>query len=59
MLDSMPVPIPMEYVRLPFHLQDRTFDSILYKEAIGSLVYLMTGTETDLALSVDRLSQFM
>jgi hypothetical protein len=62
-LVAMPFEVGIRYSRpQPDNLQSneqQLMDKIPYKQAIGSLQYLVTCTHWDLAFSVHHLAQFM
>lgn len=59
MQDCKPVATPMESQLDKAHLNGEPFSSTSYRQAIGSLMYLMTCTRPDIAFAVGRLSQHM
>lgn len=59
MSDSKPVVTPMDVQLEHNALEGERCDETLYRQAIGSLMYLMIGTRPDIAFVVGRLSQYM
>jgi DNA-dependent RNA polymerase auxiliary subunit epsilon len=57
MEDCKPRSSPCETVSL--NEESETVDSRLYREIVGSLVYIMTSTRPDLCYSVTKLSQYL
>ncbi len=60
MKQSRPVTTPMERPnsKLKFEPDDMPAD-VPYRQAIGSLIYLVTGSRPDIAYAVSKLSQFL
>ena len=64
MSDSKPVPTPMEELKSPtgrlevVNKDDEDAVGVPYREAIGSLMYLMIGSRPDIAYSVGKLARF-
>lgn len=59
MFDCKPVSTPMECQIDNAMISEEAFPNTTYRQAIGSLMFLMICTRPDLAFSVCRLSQFM
>lgn len=59
MCDSKPVSTPMDSQLDDIALDGDSCDETLYRQAIGSLMYLMIGTRPDIAFVIGRLSQYM
>ena len=61
MIDCNPKAVPCDPCVSKLNCDDSTYlsDSTLYKEIVGSLIYLMTCTRPDLSFVVTYLSQYM
>jgi len=55
MAECNPIGTPLE-VRLQLVKADESDDALPYREAVGSLMYLMVGTRPDLAFAIGKLS---
>jgi len=58
MAECNPIGTPLE-VGLQLVKADESDDALPYREAVGSLMYLMVGTRPDLAIAVGKLSRFV
>eukprot|EP00171_Calliarthron_tuberculosum_P007576 IDg7576t1 len=59
MSDCKPVVTPMECQITPEDLAGHPIDSKIYRQCIGSMMYLSVGTRPDIAFAVSRLAQFV
>ena len=59
MHESRPVATPMECQRSAQDVNGDRFDATLYRQAIGSLMYLMVGTRPDISYALGQLSQYV
>eukprot|EP00171_Calliarthron_tuberculosum_P000993 IDg993t1 len=59
MSDCKPVVTLMECQITPKDLTGDPFDSTLYRQCIGSAMYLSVGTRPDISFAVTRLAQFV
>eukprot|EP00171_Calliarthron_tuberculosum_P021470 IDg21470t1 len=59
MSDCKPVVAPIECQITPEDLVVHPIDSTLYRQCIGSMMYLSIGTRSNIALAVSRLAQFV
>jgi len=58
MAECNPIGTPLE-VGLQLVKGDESDDTLPYREAVGSLMYLMVGTRPDLAFAIGKLSRFV
>jgi len=58
MAECNPIGTPLE-VGLQLVKADDSDDALPYREAVGSLMYLMVGTRPDLAFAIGKLSRFV
>jgi len=58
MAECNPIGTPLE-VGLQLVQADESDDALPYREAVGSLMYLMVGTRSDLAFAIGKLSRFV
>jgi len=58
MAECKPIATPLE-VGLQLAESEKSDESLPYREAVGSLMYLMVGTRPDLAFAVGKLSRFV
>jgi len=58
MAECIPIGAPME-VGLQLVKADESDDALPYREAVGSLLYLMVGTRPDLTFAIGNLSRFV
>jgi len=58
MAECNPIGTPLE-VGLQLVKADESDDALPYREAVGSLMYLMVGTRPDLAFAIGKLSRFV
>ncbi len=59
MLNSKPVVSPMEGQVTKSDIEGKMFETPIYRQAIGCLMYLSVGTRPDISFSVTRLPQFV
>ena len=57
--ESRPVATPMECQLSAQDVNGDWFDATLYRQAIGSLMYLMVGTRPDIIYALGQLSQYV
>jgi len=58
MAECNPIGTPLE-VGLQLVKADESADALPYREAVGSLMYLMVGTRPDLAFAIGKLNRFV
>lgn len=61
MAESKPVSTPIEraLAKVPIESDEKLEPNIPYRQAVGSLIYLVTGTRPDIAFAVSQVSKFL